>query len=229
MDEIDLKDLEIYFKNNIFRFLIIMLSIFLIGCIYAAYIQKPVYTSKTTLVLVGLSDLEGTSITENDITMNSKLVTTYREIAKSRKVLEKVISELNLDESYETLASAIDVTNVNSTEIIQISVTSSTAAHSKEIADALATTFSLEIQDIYNIKNISVLDSANLPVEPSNINYKKQFSTYLAVGFIIAFLIIFLSFYLDNTVKTVEQVESKLALPILGAIPNRGKVKRHGK
>ena len=55
---------------------------------YAMVIQKPMYSSNTTVILSGSSE----TITQNDITLNKNLVKTYAEIVKSRRVLEQVIN-----------------------------------------------------------------------------------------------------------------------------------------
>lgn len=228
MEEIELKELFEHFKNNLFKFSLIVFTICLIGCLYALFLQKPKYTSSTTLVLTGANgnDNSNSSITMNEINLNSQLVSTYREIAKSRKVVEQVIEELKLGASYETLASSINVSNVNDTEIISISVVNGEPEKAKEIADTLAIVFSKEIQEIYNVKNTSILDEGNLPTSASNINIPKQILIYFGLGLVAACAFLFLTFYFDTTIKSVEQVEQKLGLPILGAVPNYNSKRR---
>lgn len=225
MEEIEVKELLQHFKNNFAKFLLITFCICFVGCFYMIFIQKPVYTSSTTLVLTGVESNENmtSTITTNDITINSKLVTTYREIAKSRKILEQVIAKLNLNESVDSLASKINITSVSDTEIIRISVTNENPSKAKIIADTLASVFSKEIVEIYNVKNISILDPANLATYPSNINKPKQFILYFGSGVVIACFVLLLTFYFDTTIKSVEQVEQKLSLPILGTVPNYNK------
>lgn len=228
MEEIELKELFEHFKNNFFKFMIITFTVCLIGCLYALFIQKPKYSSSTTLVLTGVSstDTSTSTITTNDITINAKLVTTYREIAKSRKVVEQVINKLGLDESFESLASSINVTSVNDTEIIRISVINSEPVQAKIIADALAEIFSLEVSKIYNVKNVSILDTANVPGYAYNINKPKQLILYFMIGLCVACVFLFMTFYFDTTIKSVEQVEQKIGLPILGAVPNYNSKRR---
>lgn len=222
MEEIEIKELLEHFKNNFFKFTLITFGICLLGCLYALFLQKPVYTSSTTLVLTGVSTGSNSSgtITTEAINLNSKLITTYREIAKSRKVVEQVIDELKLEQTFEALSSSIDVSSVNNTEIIRISVVNMEAKKAKEIADTLAGVFSKEIQDIYNVQNISILDPANMPEYASNINIPKQLIIYVGIGFVLACAFLFLTFYFDTTIKSVEQVEMKIGLPILGSVPN---------
>ena len=68
------------------------------------------------------------------------------------------------------------------------------------------------------LNNVSILDSAIEANKPYNINIPKQLCIYLLLGTITAFGIIFIIFYFDRTIKSVEQVEQKIKLPILGSV-----------
>ena len=48
----------------------------------------------------------------------------------------------------------------------------------------------------------------------------------LVVGFILSIGIVFVIFYFDNTIKSVEQLEEKFDVPILGTVPTYSVVKR---
>ena len=71
---------------------------------------------------------------------------------------------------------------------------------------------------LYNMNNVNVLDEANEANEPYNINIPKQVIIYFFIGIIIALSILFIIFYFDRTIKSVEQVEQKIKLPILGGV-----------
>ena len=227
MEELDLRELYEHFKSKILLITLITCAVCFLGSLYSFFIQKPVYTSSTTLVLTGISSDSATDgITTNDITINSKLVSTYREIVKSRKVLEQVVDDLELNTSVETLAGELGVTSVNDTEIIKISVTDRDPKKARDIANSLAKIFSSEVMEIYNVSNVSILDKANLPAVASNIHVTKQIIIYFMIGFALAIAIVFMTFYFDTSIKSIEQVEQKIGLPILGGIPNYNTKKR---
>ena len=100
-NEIDLKEILLDFWNKKLQIILIISISILIGIMYTIAFVKPVYTSSTTLVLAtsGSENKQDTtnSITTTDVTLNSKLVSTYSELVKSKKVLRKVISNLNID------------------------------------------------------------------------------------------------------------------------------------
>lgn len=218
MEEIDLKELFEFIKKKIGLLITITVVICLLGCIYGLFIQKPMYKSYTTIILGGNETTASQTITQSDITLNKNLVDTYAEIVKSRRVLEQVIAELDLEETYEELSNKISVSSVNNTEIIKITVADSNPIEAKNVANVTANFFSKEVVKLYNMNNVNVLDEANETNEPYNINIPKQVIIYFFIGIIIALSILFIIFYFDRTIKSVEQVEQKIKLPILGGV-----------
>ena len=93
MEEINLKDLLDYFISKLYWIISILLVVLLIGVIYLTFIQKPKYEAYTTLVLNRVIDKnnESAALTQTDLLINQKLVSTYREIIKSRPILRETI------------------------------------------------------------------------------------------------------------------------------------------
>ena len=121
--------------------------------------------------------------------------------------------------TYEQLSKKITVTQVSDTEIIQISVVDPDAELASNITNKIAEVFTSEVSNIYNMKNIKILDVAIKASKPYNIDYVKQFFISLAAGLLLSLAIVFMFYFFDNTIKTTEQVETKLGLPILGRVP----------
>lgn len=215
MEEIDLKELFTFFKSKIGILIIIVSLTCIAGCAYGLFIQKPMYKSYTTIILSGN---ESTGITQNELQINKNLVSTYAEIVKSRRVLDQVIEQLQLELTYEDLSSKISVSSVNNTEIIKITVEDEDAIKAKNIANVTAYHFTNEVRKLYNINNVDVLDQAINANEPYNINIIKQLLIYVLFGLCLGMGILFIIFYFDRSVKSVEQVEQKIKLPILGSI-----------
>ena len=218
MEEIDLKELYGFVKSKLGLLLIITVSVCLIGCIYGLFIQKPLYDSYTTVILAGNESSSSTSISQNDIAINKNLVETYAQIVKSRRVLTQVISELGLTSDYSQLVNQVSVTALNNTEIIKITVEDRDAKRAKNIANVTAKYFAKEVTDLYNMNNVSILDEAVEASSPYNINVLKQVIIYFMIGLTLACGILFIIYYFDRTIKSVEQIEQKIKLPILGSV-----------
>lgn len=97
--------------------------------------QTPVYQATTT-VLVGDS-ITSTRVDRTDIQVSEALVQTYVEIARRQPVLEGVVNALNLKESWQALNSKIQVTQVESTQLIEIVVEGSSPEMARMIADEI--------------------------------------------------------------------------------------------
>lgn len=226
MDELDIRDLISYFLSKCFTFCIIVTLVVTLGCLYAVFLQVPKYTSKTSIILTGFSSNETSSITQSDLNVNSKLVSTYKEVVKSRRVLNQVISNLNLNMDSDSLSKIITVGAIKDTEIIEISVTEYDAKNAYLIANELANVFAKEAKELYNLSNVSILDNAEIATVPSNINITKQIIMYFGVGIVLAFLILFMFYYFDTTIKSVSDIEKKFDFTILGSVPDYNKKKK---
>lgn len=226
MEEIDLKELLDFVKGKFWLLVVISVGVCLIGSVYGLFIQKPMYRSYTTVVL-GSNDNNNntTGITQNDVNLNKNLVDTYAEIVKSRRVLDQVIKKLNLNMSYEQVSNKVSVSSVNNTEIIRISVSDLDAKQAKNIANVTADFFTKEVVDLYNLNNVNILDEAIEATSPYNINVVKQVVIYFMIGLTLAAGILFVIFYFDRTIKSAEQVEQKVKLPILGSVQEYSKDK----
>ncbi len=223
MEDIDLKELFMIFWNKKIQIILLVILFAIIGAIYTIGFITPMYTSSTTLVLAtsGSENKQDTtnSITTTDVTLNSKLVSTYSELVKSKKVLRKVISNLNIDVEEEELRKNITVSSVKDTELIEITVANKNPKYSAQIANEIAKVFSEEVNEIYNINNIHVVDEAEIAENPSNINISKNVILFAFVGIVISIAYVLVANMLDTTVKSAEEIEKNYGIPVIAAIP----------
>ena len=220
MEEINLKELLSYFISKIWIVFITFGLLVMFSVVNTKFIKVPLYNSSTTIVLTINNENElNTSITQNDITINQKLVATYRQIIKSRRVLDKVIETLELDMEASTLSKKVSVTNETDTELLKITVSDEDPELAAMIADEIAKVFSEDIVDIYNIKNVSIIDKALEAENPYNIKLVKDAIIFGMLGIVLGLGIIFIMFYFDTTIKNSEEIEEKLGLPVLGVVP----------
>lgn len=215
MEEINLRDLLSYFKKHLVLFVVMVLFAVSAGTVYSVFIQKPEYKSQATVILS--SDKSKTTI-QNEINANKNLIDTYTEVVKSHRVLDRVRSEMQINDSYEQLVKKVTVASLKDTEIISISVVDLDKYHSYSLANKIADTFTDEISQIYNDKSVNVLDRAVESQKPYNVDIIKQEAIYAAAGIILATAVIFLMFYFDRTIKTTEQIEQLFKLPIFGKV-----------
>ena len=225
MEELDLKELFLIFWNRKLEILLIILISLIAGIIYSYFYIEPVYKASTALILVQSSatlDEEGqTSITQTDLTLNSKLVSTYSEIMKRKSVLSKVVSNLGMPESsMASIKQNVSVKAVSDTEIIEITAKNQDPEKAALIANEIAKVFSEKVVEIYNISNIYILDRAEAETNPCNINHSKDLVIFAFIGIVISIIVCLISNMLDTTIKTEEDVEKTTGLLVLTSIPD---------
>ena len=153
MEEINLKEFFTFYKKFILGVIAVCLVFVVITLLFNIFIKKPLYSTSTTLILVNNENDTSQTISQNDILLNQKLVSSYSRIVKSRLVLEQVIDNLNLEYDFEDLYDEVEVASVNDTEIFEIKVTDKDADVAYNIASEITTVFDKEspkqLQKIY--------------------------------------------------------------------------------
>lgn len=221
MEEIDLKEFVMLFWDRKVSIILITIIFMLIGIIYSVGFVTPKYTSSTTLLLATSESANSktNTITTSDITLNSKLVSTYSELVKSKNVTRQVISNLGIDETEDELRDSITVSSVKNTELIKISVTDKNATNAYNIANEIAKVFTQKVSEIYNINNVQILDQAEISTTPSNINHAKDVIMFTFVGLFVAIVFVLVTNMLDTTIKSSEEVEKLCNVPVIASIP----------
>lgn len=217
METIDLKDLFDYYKSKLGVVILFVVLVGILGCLYGLFIQKPMYKSSTSIVLISEAK-DNSQLTYNDVSVNQNLVSTYSEIVKSKRVLSQVINNLNLNYTYGALSNNIEVSSVTGTQIIKITVTDENSKTAMKVANEIGKVFAKEIPELYNISNVNILDTAEQPSSAYNVNITKQSTIFLLAGLVLGLGVVFVMYYFDRSVKNTSQIEDKLKLPVLATV-----------
>ena len=216
-EELNISSLLELFK----KWLLLILLFTLIGlgsAIFYGYSSPIIYESTTTLyvepqVNSSIVDYEG-------ILTNSKMIKTYKQIIKSRKIVNKVIDNLKLDITYDKLIDMMTISAVSDTEMLSINIKSEYYQQATIIANELANVFIDQMEIDMGIENIVVIDPAidNLtPVEPNMI---KLSLLGLLAGIMFGCAFAFILETMDNKVKNHDDVKKYLKIKTIGMIPN---------
>lgn len=214
MEEINIKEIINFLISKLWLIIIIVIVFVVNGYLYFSHIQTPLYHSSTTIILVSEQEDTNTS----NISLNQQLVSTYSEIVKNRSVLSKVISKLDLDMTVKELADNISVTSIDNTEIIKIEVSATDNVLARDIASEIAKTFIAEVNNIFKLQNVTILSEAQIEKQPYNVSLTKQVTLSGCVGLFISIIVLFLIYYFDTSIKSVEAIENKANLTVLGTV-----------
>jgi capsular polysaccharide biosynthesis protein len=184
--------------------------------LYAYLILDDVYTAESSMIV------QVTNTGDSDYTnllTGQRLVDTYTEIAKSNRVLDELIANLNLDYSKSQLRNMINVSSVRDTLIIQLDVESSDPVLAKDIANEVVSIVQVLSNDFENLDNVQVLDIAETPDSPSGPNRLLYMAVGILLGGMIGVGIVLAIEFLDKNIKKGKDVEQYLGLRLLGTIP----------
>lgn len=185
---------------------------------FCKFAITPMYQSTTQVYVISKND-SNSSLTYNDLQIGTQLTKDYPQIIKSRNVLEAVIVNLGLNDTYNTLQKRVTVTTPTDGRILAITVEDASPILAQSIADEIRDVSSEHIRNVTDIEAMNVVDYANLPTAPSSPSLKKWTALGLLVGAFLCIAVLLIRFLLDDTVKNSEDVEKFLGLSTLAIIP----------
>ena len=204
--EIDLKEIFHMLQKRWVLITGITVSALIISAIVSFFILTPIYEASTTMI-VSYKQNQESIMTYNDLQTSQKLVATYTEILKSERTLDEVINK-------------ISVSQVGQTEILKLTVKDEDPELATLIANTIAQVFQEDIYQMMEVDNVSTIDIAKVPENPTSPNKMMNIAIAGVLGLMISVGLVFVLEFLDRTYKTPTDVERHLGLPLIGAIPD---------
>ncbi|MFD0961653.1 YveK family protein [Paenibacillus chungangensis] len=220
-------ELELRHYFAIIRKRLVFILLFVVLCsaaaaIYSIYFKDKMYEASTKIIVnQTASQLATGQLDINQINSNIKMIETYKEIIKTPAILDKVASQYpGLELTAEQLASKIRVSSVNNTQVMTLVVQDIHYRKAAETVNAVSLIFQEEIQNIFKVENVSILNSADPEASPGAVspNVPLNIAIAFVVSLMLAVGVVFLLEYLDDTIKTEEDVLEYLGQPTLAMI-----------
>lgn len=191
----------------------------------SSFILTPEYSSTTRIYVVNRNQSENAGLTNQDLQAGTYLVKDYKEIILSQDVLEKVISNLKLEQSGKGLSKKIQVTVPVDTRIVSIVVKDDQPEEASRIANALREVAAEKIIKVTRVSDVTTLEEARPALTPSSPNIRRNTLLAFLVGGAVMVILILLLELLDDRVKRPEDVEEVMQVALLGIIPDLNKLK----
>lgn len=217
--EIDLKDYLRIVRKRLWLIIAFVLVCTIGAGVVSTFFLSPVYEASTKLI-VNKSDETAAlnSVDLNTVNLNLRLIDTYKEIIKTPAIMN-IVAEENPEFGItaKELSSKVRVSSVNNTQVMTLVVEDESYERAAMIVNAVSSVFQREISNIMNVDNVSILNEASLTEVPGPVkpNTKLNIAIAFVVSLMVALGIVFLLEYLDDTVKTENDVQQLLDLPIL--------------
>lgn len=217
-DEIEIDLLELFFELKK-KILWILLAFAVGGAVFGLYsklILVPKYSS-TAMMYVLSKETTLTSLA--DLQIGSQLTQDYKVMITSRPVLEKVITDLNLEYDYEEFKEELEIENPKDTRILKLSIQDSDPALAADIVNKVAERSSEYIGELMEMIPPKIVEegiAAELPVTP---NVMKNTVIGAVLGALLVCAAVAFQCVTNDTIKTAEDVEKYLRISTLAEVP----------
>lgn len=220
---LNLRDIKVILKKRV-KLIVIILMINMVGGVVFGLLpsKKEVETRVSILVDKPISKEE---MIRGDYDylrfINAKNITGPTELAKSQKIMKKVIEAGKLKYDLKKINKIFNVSNNVDANMININVRGNDVEKVNKMLDTYTEEFLNEAKKLYKDTNFLVLDKENIEYINQSIVVKcSKFAIIgIIVGMFIAFGIVFLLDIIDKTVKKEDELEA-LGLSVLAVIPN---------
>lgn len=219
---LDIRELLSILRERLKLIVFITLIVTIMSAVISVFVLTPVYEAKVSVVIgkeAGVSD--NSSYDLSDVTMYQKLVKTYAKVARSENVAERALDLMDIDLTTDELLEMISISPQEDTQIMDINVRSINPEEAKKIVASITIAFIDRAEELIPNGNIEILDQPKIPKKPVKPNKKLNILIAFFLGLMISVGLVFVLEYLDNSIKTKEEVEKYIDLPVVGIIPER--------
>lgn len=152
--------------------------------------------------------------------------TSYVEIISSSLVLQPVIDDLGLDSTVSELASSVNASAATASTAITVTVTDENPGQAARIANAIGESFTTVVAEQLerpidsrpSIVRIDTLEAAQVPTSPAAPNVRLIVILGALLGLAAGIGVAVLRSILDNRVRSIDDVERAISVPVLGGI-----------
>lgn len=215
--EIDLVELLGVILHNLWIIIVSGVIVAAVALLVSYFIITPKYESVTKIYVISKTNAD--TMTYSDLQAGSTLTKDYKELVKSRPVLEEVLAETGIDVELKDLEEQITVEVPTDTRIVSITVEDKDPYEARIIADSVRIAASKHIREVMDTEAVNVVEEASLPIEKSSPSILKNTAIGYAVGLFLAIAIVIINYIMDDTIKTPDDVEKFLGVSVLGSIP----------
>ena len=215
---IDLGQLFQLLKKNLRLIVLSMVICAVAAFAITTFLLPKKYASESSIFIVSKVNQETGTVDANALSANSKQVNNYMELIKGKNILNKVAEQLNIEDVKE-VQNAISVSNKSETEIIDTKATTDDPTKSQQIVKATTEIFFKEVKETLKIENMTVLNDPE--VEETPVSPSKKMNTLIGalLGLLCSGGYVFLTYLLDKRLRTKQEAENFLGIPVLAEIP----------
>ncbi|MFX3632352.1 MAG: YveK family protein [Candidatus Pristimantibacillus sp.] len=211
----------------------LVLAVVIVACaasgIKSYFFTVPIYEASAKLIVNQSSPIEGENFPDIGLLQtNLMLIDSYKEIISSSAILDQVTVQYpQLDDTSYEMGQTLSVYSTNNSQVMNLTYWSTSFDNAAATVNAIAKVFKEQIPLIMNVDNITILSEAKMdnsvPQEPININLTMSILIAFVISLMLAIGLVLLLYYMDDTLKSEDELKELLGIPLLAAI---GKISR---
>lgn len=174
------------------------------------------YTAQTSMYILANSNTESQSTNYTDLTASQLLANDVATLLQSDRVEADAASSLGLSDLSDY---KVSVTSETTTRVISLVVTGPDPQGVADVANEMASQVSVVAQDVQMADSINVIDEAVAPTSPSGPNRMLYIAVAFLAGLFLAIAIVVLMDMLNTRIRSSEDAEELLGVPVVGRIP----------
>ena len=186
--------------------------------VYSVFFMKNTYTASTSMYVLAQSESSNSNLS-TDLNASQMISNDVSTLLTSDRVLDETAAQLGLEDldGYD-----IAVSSETTSRVVGLSVTGADPQVAADIANAMVETVSEVAIEVMEVKSVNAIDQASAPAAPSGPNRTLYVAVALMAGFFMAVAIVVIADMLNTKVRSEEEVEELLGIPVVGRIPAMG-------
>lgn len=206
-------------RRHIKLVIILPLVCALAAGVYGYLLTHDVYTASTSMYVLA-KDLDSTNTSlSSDLSASQMISNDVAVLLDSDRVRNETAEDLGLDslKGYDT-SIASDTTS----RVITLSVTGADPQTAADFANAMTSNVSEIAREVMEVESVNAIDRATPPTSPSGPNRPLYVAVALLGGLFLAVAVVVVEDMLNTRVRSDEEVEELLGIPVIGHVPAMG-------
>lgn len=183
---------------------------------YSYLLMRDTYTASTSMyVLVEQETVSNTTL-YSDLSASQMISTDVATLLSSDRVQSETAEQLGLK---DLTGYSVSVTSETDSRVIGLSVTGADPQVAADIANGMVDNVSTIAREVMDVESVNAIDRAVATDVPSGPNRKLYVAVALMAGLFLAVAIVVVADMLNTKVRSQEEVEALLDVPVIGRIP----------
>ncbi|HVX18969.1 MAG TPA: hypothetical protein VHA73_13140 [Acidimicrobiales bacterium] len=210
-----------------------LIIVIVLAALLGAYLITPRQSrySATTTIYVGPKTLSlnqtGAAAQAGSATTGyDRFINTFVQMIQTLDIADSAQARADVPRTPKEVLSEVSAQQIFATNLMQITVTDRDPTVAKQLSQAVSDAFIAKANTLSQGNDaeayVTVLQPPVLPTTPLDNGIIRNMLIGLALGVVVAGIVVALLEYVDITIRVPDDVERRLGLPVLGVIPALG-------